>query len=287
MRAKLERLRRRLPNLRPVQLESSSFEWSLEEEDVIRSLTGQHHTGLLFGQFSNHTVLEELEQVGILERLRQKGYHDFEAYNGPAPGMPPLNCFEDRFCLYGLGGGARHLLVELKTHWGTLLFPPDGSRIRALIWDWLSHQHPLGTFSPERPPLPGQEYPGLGIFRPSLELLLTWVKKMDLDAIVNIPEYFHNGVLYSSHFHFITPQLEGRLQALERDLLPRGLVNASWALSQDRVLDQDGQVFRWTPAEQVFAIHGKVADYFRTPAYRQQTKESRDALQYRYAEPSP
>ncbi len=284
MNHKIERLRARLPHLKPVRLEGPSWEWNLDEEDIVRTLARHEHSGLLFGHFSPARVLEELDEVGILATLRQKGYHDFEAYNGPAPGMPPLNQFEDRFTLYGIGGGARHLLVELKTHWGTLVFPPDGSRIKALIWDWLSHQHPLGRFTPERPPLPGQEFPGLGIFRPSLELMLTWVKKLELDAIVNIPEYFHNAVLYSSAFHFITPELQGRLEALKRDLLPRGLTAASWALSEERVMDGDGKVVRWAPAEQIYAVQGQVAEYFSSNEYRGAVERAAASQSYRYPE---
>ena len=74
--------------------------------------------------------------------------------------------------------------MDIRTHRGQLEgCCPDSDlhyAMKALVWDWISLQDPMATFS--RPSLPGQECPGLGVFRQATELMLRYVREMKLDG---------------------------------------------------------------------------------------------------------
>ena len=98
------------------------------------------------------------------------------------------------------------LLMDVRTHRGELagnsVCLDKEIHVRSLIWEWLSFQDPLVGFPAGTEALPGQDHPGLGIFRVAVDLMLDYVEEMDIDALVGLPQYFHNAVLYSSQFRF-------------------------------------------------------------------------------------
>lgn len=107
--------------------------------------------------------------------------------------------------------------------------------------EWLLLQNPLAKFDAERPPLPGQHYPGLGVGPQVLELLRNVATRLQLAGITTIPSYFHNAVFYSTEFKQFDPTCQGAFLALCRDLFPitNGSVCASsWALNWKMVRNQ-------------------------------------------------
>jgi len=61
---------------------------------------------------------------------------------------------------------------------------------------WLELANPKAAFTPERPPLPGQRHPGLGLARQSLALEKALAKRLHCEALVTTPRWFHNASLY-------------------------------------------------------------------------------------------
>jgi hypothetical protein len=149
--------------------------------------------------------------------------------------------------------------------------------VRALMWEWIMLQDPMADFPPGVEPLPGQLHPGLGQFRVLNALMLDYVKEVDVEALVAVPEYFHNAVLYSSHMRFYDPEREGRFQALMRDLLGLGLGPASRAVADGRVEPSEGL---WAPSEMVRPMADFIEAHFTHPSYRQQVEEARESVSY-------
>ncbi|MBI3924928.1 MAG: hypothetical protein HY319_05255 [Armatimonadetes bacterium] len=276
MNHSLRRMLQRLKTLRPVRLRSAFWSWeaeagfSLSDQDLEATLVRHEGPPLLFGKFPIPQLMHELESAGILERIRQRGYTTLR----PEAGAP--TAFEDRFRLWADHPKAEHpcLLIDVRTQIGEV--EPscpccrEQLRFRALIWDWISFQDPVASFAPGREALPGQEHPGLGVFREATRLMLGYVHQMDVEAVVAVPEYFHNAVLYSALFHFYDGRREGRFQAWKRDLLPAGLARASHALAAGQVLpidDPNAEPVSWSPAEQVYALADRVAEHFEHPDY--------------------
>jgi hypothetical protein len=71
--------------------------------------------------------------------------------------------------------------------------------------EWLLLQNPQQSFSPERPPLPGQVHPGLGIGDRLMEILIIMTRRVRLEGIVNKPHYFHTAFMFSKEFIFTNP----------------------------------------------------------------------------------
>ncbi|MEJ2052219.1 MAG: hypothetical protein P8Y60_20700, partial [Calditrichota bacterium] len=77
--------------------------------------------------------------------------------------------------------------------------------------EWLILQNPTRTFSEDRPPLPGQESPGLGIGKQVLELLYLMAKHQGTQGLLIVPHYYHTALIFSREFHFINPEYQALL----------------------------------------------------------------------------
>jgi hypothetical protein len=255
----------------------------LTQEDVDAALLAHRPVPLLFGRFSTATVLEDLRQAGLEERLARRGYSDLEVI------VPELTVGQE-----GLQITASHpdspervLLMELKAYWGHL--PMLEGTCRALVWDWLELRDPMARFEPSRPPLPGQTAPGLSMFHDLVKLMRAYVAQTEAEALVTIPQHFHNAVLYQKdtglRYRFLDPLRQGQLMAQMRDLLGQGdLYTATWAFAEDRVevLEpgaQDWVGYAWTPSELVLALNDKVRDVLD---HQEQDPELARGLAFRF-----
>ena len=117
-------------------------------------------------------------------------------------------------------------------------------------------QNPEREFTSNRPPLPGQRFPGLGLGKNVFGVLKNASKRLDLGAIVSVPSYFHNALFYSDGFTFIDPQYEGIFRAIVRDTIDHLIATydfkrstavsaTTWAFEWNLVVDQDGMPFPW------------------------------------------
>jgi hypothetical protein len=230
----------------------------LTQEDVDAALLDHRPIPLLFGRFSGASVIDDMRQRGFEQRLAERGYHDLKAV------VPQLPVGQEGLQITAShpGSAERQLLMELKAFWGKLPLPQGDCR--ALVWDWLELRDPMAEFPPSRPPLPGQTAPGLSMFHDLVELMRFYVGQTEAEALVTIPQYFHNAVLYQKdpglRYRFLDPVRQGQLVAQMRDLLAENNLHAaSWAFAEDRVEVKapgasDWTGFPWTPSELVLAL---------------------------------
>lgn len=131
---------------------------------------------------------------------------------------------------------------------------------------WLSLQNPGATFSPQRPRLPGQKFPGSGIGRAVFIIIRRLCIINHRDGIMNIPEHFHNAVFYEG-FIFIDPVSQGSFEKmkidLQDDIEKYGLAAVSWAIGIG-ALRLGGKQYKWNLGEQIFPLSTKVFSYFNS-----------------------
>jgi hypothetical protein len=236
----------------------------LTQEDVDAALLDHQPVPLLFGRISAEQIVADLRARGVEERLAERGYTELQAHiSRPAVGQDGM-----RITASHPDSSERQLLMELKAFWGTLPLP-DGT-CRALVWDWLELRDPMAEFQPSRPPLPGQTAPGLAMFHELVEPTRYYVGQTNAEAVVTIPQHFHNAVVYEREpalgYRFLDPLRQGQIQAQMRDLLTDGnLHDATWAFAENRVeaLAPDAQEwagYPWTPSELVLALQPRVQE---------------------------
>ena len=146
-------------------------------------------------------------------------------------------------------------------------------------------QDPGAPFREDRPRLPGQEHPGLGLFRPALDRFRLWAEDWGKDALLGLPPHFHAAVLAGRALHFLSPERQGRFEALQRDLGALSWAEASWAVEEGRVTgEKDGGSFVWQPAEMTMPLGHDLRDYLASDYYSRAVEQARGTV-YRFSPP--
>lgn len=251
-------------------------------EDLFRS-TPPFRTSELFLKHYSHAGLARIfEEYGISALLRQKGFADLKiTLNLDDPYRQRLRvCFADM-------EDERHTLIELILREGILEAPrPNEALVRGhyypvLMVEWLCMQNPAATFTPERPPLPGQHHPGLGISREILQLISLIGMRIGKDGLAIHPQYFHAALLYQRLFKCYNPVQEGQLAALMRDTEEFSLDDVSWAIELDCLRGKLRQKVSWEIDYQVHPLTALLQHHFDSERYRELFWESLANHRYR------
>jgi len=255
--------RRTFLDLRPAELEAAA---------PVRS-------ALFLGRLDADALRRELTEAGVIAGLAARGYERVLVRTSVEAG-------EHRLRVLPVSGGTP--LVDLRLAEAATLFKePRLSRLGLevlsfLSMNWLTLQDPDHPFPPERPPLPGQEHPGLGLSRTLYARLLLWAEDWGKDGLLNFPEYYHNAFIYAPAFRFISPAREGRFQALRRDLASLSLAEASWAVHESRVLEEPGgTALRCEPAEMVAPVSHDSRRYLDAADYRRAVDDAAARARFR------
>ena len=193
----------------------------------------------LLGFYTAEGLEYALEAYGLLPLIRRLGYGELRV------GIESVGT-TDRARLTGKDSrsGERVTLVELEVErrgigGGSFLFV-----------NWLSLRNPRAKFSPQRPQLPGQEVPGLGLAREMSQMLALMAKRLVLDGVAFRPSWYHMAFAARHTARFVTPARQGRFEALVRDLRALPLLEVTHALAAGRVR-LNGEPYTWEPEEMI------------------------------------
>lgn len=237
---------------------------------------------LFLGRLDSSGLRRELEEAGVLRGLAQRGY---------APVALEISREENEHRLLVRAAGPDEAdlapLIELRCDEEAVLARdieprPQGFEVLSVLAiRWLAMQDPGARFSPDRPRLPGQRYPGLGLARPLILRIHEWARTWGKDALVNYPEFFHNAVFYSALYRFVSPARQGRFEALQRDIGMLPIAESSRVIEEGRVIEEPaGQVLRWEPGEMIVALTDPVRAWLEAPAYAEAAAREREAVRF-------
>lgn len=230
--------------LDPAQLTSgpaSETDWGLSEEDLTADLGGHARRTRFLDFYTPQGVELALENAGFLERLRHLGFeHPTVVVDLDNPTGQTVRIFGD--------GQRTQLVAELRAS-------RDKSSLKnaeLLRIEWLLLQDPRRGFPDDRPPLPGQEHPGLGLLQDVMALLVVVCDRLGLDGVLMVPAHFHIAAIARKHMTFLHADHGRRFGAIARALVSVPLEEATRALDRGRVVDlASGEPVRWEPAPMV------------------------------------
>jgi acetoin utilization deacetylase AcuC-like enzyme len=251
----LMRYRRLAQSLEPHELTGDprpEDDWGLSSEDLAGALGGPRRAPRFLGYYSLQGLELTLERAGLIDRVRRMGFER------PTLELDVENPTGDTIRLFGREG-RRELLIEVRARVDRAAVP--GTAL--LRVEWMLLQNPRAEFTAERPRLPGQTHPGLGILEDVMALFVLACDRLQLDGVLFVPAYFHTAAQGRKALRFLDPEHEGLFRALREPLESLRLADATRAVAEGRVIDAAaGQPFAWPPMPMVLpvtdALRGRV-----------------------------
>lgn len=263
--------------LTPAELTGESDDLGLTLEDLVPALAATAREPRLLGYYSRQGLELALERHGFLDRLRGKGFTPTIELNLGDPQRQIVKIFGDP--------DKRELLVELVVRRDRRTIP--GFELLAI--DWLLLQNPRARFTPDRPPLPGQQHPGLGLFDEMIALLIIACERVGLAGLVVTPSQFHLAVQWQKRLRFLDPRAAARLRAMceaipglpTRTCGPEGLAHAARAIAEGRLVDaRTGEPVRYEPAPMIYPISDELKAALDPETYHRAVDDAADEFRF-------
>ncbi|WP_457566613.1 hypothetical protein [Caldithrix abyssi] len=251
--------------------DSDSF---FSEKDLFEVNIGQRSEGLFLGFYSRKGIETALDRYEITKELNKKGFKKliFD--------MDTSDPYIHRLAIYDREKKADRLLIEvvLRKKMIEIQMPfrthLNGRVFETLAIEWLCMQNPDQSFTREKPRLPGQHFPGLGMASRAVEILIITAWRLNLAGLLNTPDHFHNAYLYSRIFYYLDPKIQARFVALCRDLKAYSVYEISWAIEWGAVIDETTQKpMEWIIGEQMVPLFSDLKNLFESREYKHFVEE--------------
>jgi hypothetical protein len=253
---------------------------SIDEADLFNINIGRRGHGFFLGYYSSEGLKLALEKYGLIEILSNKGFKNIIFI------LDTNDPYVHRLSLYDESQRPENLLIELVLKKQTITIDMpfktklNGKRFETLSIEWMCLQNPRAKFTSQRPQLPGQNYPGLGIASKAVELLMITSWRLNLAGLLNSPQQYHNAFLYSRIFYYLDPNDQARLLAMARDTGKYPLNTVAWAMEHGAIQDEVlGEPAKWITSKQIVPLDRELKKVFNSREYdkyvRQKSKDYR------------
>lgn len=248
--------------------EQRDDDWGITEEDLFGVLPGLPVESRFLGSFSPVRVELMLERMGLLQQIRAKGFAC------PTVSLELDHPLGHTLRIFG-DPNRSELLLELRLARSSRALPG----FEVLSVEWLLLQNPRAHFTPDRPRLPGQQHPGLGLLAEVFAWLVVLCEELALDGLYFRPSHFHLAALARRHATFLHPQHAALFAALADLLGGLALPEASQAVHEGRVIDlQTGEKVVWEAFPMVLPVSQNLRQQVEGSAYREAMEKARKAL---------
>jgi acetoin utilization deacetylase AcuC-like enzyme len=234
------------------ELAGGTGEALLDEDDLAEIFEAPGGRSRRFLGFYTAAGVElALERIGYLDLLRSLGFDDARVTldAGGARG--------DTVRVTAGPDGA-DLLVELRARRERRALPGF-----ELLWiEWLLLQNPRLDFTAERPALPGQKHPGLGLLLETMAAMVLVCDRLGLDGIGVTASHFHPAAQGPRDGRLLDPADEPVFAALLDAVRGLPLDAACRAVEQGGLVDPEtGRPFAWRPLSLVYPVSDRLREH--------------------------
>jgi hypothetical protein len=246
---------------------------ALENVDLTADFQSSSSTEFkLFQKFSKSEVDEKLAEVGIYDKLFQRGYSNFKMelnYKGDLDNRIYIKDNLDR------------ILVHIRLKLGDFRKGDDPIIYKLVYIDWLLTQNFRSPKKNKSPSLfLGQEYPGLGLMVEIKSFVKKIAKEIGAHGVFNVPEYFHDAVLFHKDFLFLKPEKESAFRLILSTFKKVSLRKLSEWVHSGQILDQDGKTYEWNYREMVSLLDPGIHKVFFPDSYFKKVKSLESSMKF-------
>lgn len=247
-----------------VRGEAPDFDdWGLTAEDLLPGMAAVHRPRRFLGYYSLQGMELALERAGMLDRLRGLGF-------SPRLEFDLDNPSGDTVRLYGDAGRAE-LLIEARVRIDRATVP-NAALLRI---EWLLMQNPRARFTAQRPRLPGQKHPGLGLLPDVMALLIVASERLQLDGVLFVPSHYNTASQGRKYLRLLDPVDEAFLRSLETAFHGLPLSGATHSLEQRRVVDaRTGRAVAWRSMPMVYPVTDRLRERVTGEEYERKVAEA-------------
>jgi hypothetical protein len=258
---------------------------SFSEQDLFSTDPGHRGGSLLLGYYSEAGIKLALEKYGIYAKLSHLGL------SSPITVMDTSDPYKHRLAIYDGKRIPERLVsevvlrkqqIKINMPYHTRL---NGRAFNGLAIDWMCMQNPYKTFNENRPRLPGQRFPGLGMSAVVVELLMIISWRLKLAGLINIPEHYHNALFYSKIFYYLDPDIQAKFLAIKKQFRDYSLFKISWGIDWGCVIDLNLQKpFEWITSNQLVPLDKELKNHFYGKRYREYVREKKREFRFSFDE---
>jgi hypothetical protein len=255
----------------------------LTESELLAELQKIPAGDLFLGRYTDDEIRDMFARHGVLKALAELGYPEVKIETATH------NVYNHRLYVFVGVRDYDHMLMELRVREG--IFRPreqfvpgiELGPLPMILIDWAMLQNPRRSFDEKRPALPQQRYPGLGLLPAMVPLVLEVVNETGRKGVLDVPDHYHSALFYSRWFKFFNPGMEGRFQALRRDLGQLPLQEVSRGFDHNCIIEtKSGVVENWVPGEQLLPLSPELNNYFNSPGYDAIRRQAFEQAHYRF-----
>ncbi len=254
----------------PLDLTSNFSQEDLSWDDFFTDRSSMNSSSLFLGKYSKDGIKFIMERFGLDRQARQLGLRHL------AVAVDTKDPYRHRLTIYnGRHQDKDHIIMDFVARYQHLV-PKDidveneyTHQLKVLMVEWLLLQNPKTAFTGRKPQLPGQNYPGLGLGDQLMALFTLMGRHLQVDGIINVPEYYHTGFMFSRRFLFLSPHVQVHMLQIAQDLWKKyRLAVIAWASATESIINiETGKPQIWEPRRQIIPIKSQLRQYFKSAEY--------------------
>ncbi len=222
---------------------------------------------LIFGRFSDEEIYAMLEESKIFEKVRERGYRNFKLVTDP------ISDLDNRIYVKT---NTDEILIHIRLKIADFFLKTIQENRKMVYIDWLLTQNiRLGKLKDKKVLFQGQEYPGLNIFKELTQFIFLLFSKMQCYGIFNIPEYFHDAVLFQKNFMFVDPIKQGHFKSILMNFKTKTVRDLSMLIHTERLaFFETNEVYKWKHGEMLFTSDEYLRETIFDRKYYEKVKEA-------------
>ncbi|HPD56693.1 MAG TPA: hypothetical protein P5294_07820 [Smithellaceae bacterium] len=232
---------------------------------------------LFLNIYDEEKIRKRFEQIGLISYLHDKGYTKIKI------SADKEGSFTSRLSVYDATSAPENIIID--TRFSETVFTPhaefcavvnekrEACSFNLIVIEWLETINPRAQFTAERPQLPGQKKPGLGVLSYIKNFLPLLGADAARDGFLKVADHVHNAIIYADIFMFVNPARQGYLNAMRRDLEKFTLSEIAWGFLTETIYDaKTGTPEKYIPSEQVLPLADRLMEIFTSRKYAEGVK---------------